>query len=40
MHFRGDFQRFKNGGHFIVKTGYSKNICEVVEIHKNRRNPF
>ena len=30
----------KNGSRFIVKSMQIKNICDVVELHKNPRNPF
>ena len=38
MHFRGNFIKFKTGRRFIVKSMEIKNICNVVELHKNTRN--
>ena len=43
MHFCENFNnnnKKKNGSRFIVKSMQIKNICDVVELHKNPRNPF
>ena len=40
MHFRGNFKEILKDRRLIVKGMWIKNICGVVEIHKNSRNPY
>ena len=40
MHFCPNFKKLYKGHRFIVKNVLIKNICDVVELHKNSRNPL
>ena len=40
MYFHANLKKKKIDRHFIVKNVWIKNICKVVELPKNPRNPL